>query len=279
MPEIHVVIDSTANITAAGLTQHSRLQVVALNVSLGEQNWAEQQLPPAELFELVRKTGSIPRTSQPSTGAFMTVLEPLVRAGHEVIVITLAEALSGTAQGARTAAQMLNSHNIHIIDSGTTAIGIINLAQAALTMADSGSTAAAIAARLQAMAKVTHTLFAPATLEYLYKGGRIGGAAAVVGSILQIKPVLHLVGGKVAVLDKVRTRGRAIERMLAELARYDRLARIGIVETGASAEAEALSRRIGELYSYSDVCVSGIGSVLAAHLGPGLLGLIFQEEL
>ncbi|SDM48958.1 EDD domain protein, DegV family [Dendrosporobacter quercicolus] len=242
MPEIHVVIDSTANIPAVDLAQHS------------------PDFP------------AVHRRLYDGIGT-------LIRAGHEVLVITLAEALSGTAQGARTAAQMLNSHNIYIIDSGTTAIGIIHLAQAALTMADSGSTAAAIAARLQAMARVTHTLFAPATLEYLYKGGRIGGAAALVGSILQIKPVLHLVGGKVAVVDKVRTRGRAIERMLAELARYDRLARIGIVETGASAEAEALSRRIGELYPYSDITISGIGSVLAAHLGPGLIGLIFQEEL
>ena len=278
MPDIHILIDSTANITEDYTAKHPSLHIVPLKVMLEGREWAEDELSPAELFALVEQTGGIPRTSQPSAGDFLTVLEPLVQDGHEIIVITLAGALSGTAQGAGTVARMLNSSAIHIIDSGTTAIGMVYLAEAALQMADSGSTAAAIAVKLQQMAKTIHTLFVPGMLEYLHKGGRIGGAAALFGSILQIKPILHLVDGKVAVLDKVRTRSRAIARMTAELEQYGRPARIGIVENGALAEAEALSSQIRELYPYSDISVSGIGSVLGAHLGPGLIGLIFQEN-
>ncbi len=277
MANIQVVIDSTANVSAEILNHYPNLHVVPLKVLLGKQEWPEDELPPERLFELVAQSGIYPTTSQPSIGDFLALFEQL--AGQEIIVITLAGALSGTAQGARAAAQMLGSRSIHILDSGTTAVGMIRLAQTALKLAERGKTAAEIVPQLERMAKGMHTLFVPRTLEYLHKGGRIGGAAALFGAILQIKPVLCLVEGQVQVLDKVRTHPKALARMLDELKQYPRLQHIGLVQNDAMAEAEALSRQIRELYPYTAFSITNIGAVLGAHLGPGIVGLVFQEEV
>jgi len=277
--DIHIVVDSTAHVPDRLLAKYRNLHVVSLQVILGEKQWPEDQLSPAKLFTLVKESGVFLKTSQPSIGDFTKVFEPLVKADQEIIVITLSGALSGTAQGARAAAQMISEQKIHIIDSQTTAMGLVRLVEAALTMADSGMEAKAIVERLQAMVRVTHTMFVPATLEYLHKGGRIGGAAALFGTILQIKPVLYLVEGKVAVLDKVRTRPKAAARMLEELKKYTNLAYVGVAHSEALAEAEALSQQIRELYPYTKIIVSSLSPVLGAHLGPGVIGLIYQEEI
>lgn len=279
MADIHVVIDSTANIAAETLAQYPNLHVVSLKVILGKQEWLETQLPSEEMFQMVARGGGHPTTSQPAVGDFLAVFEPLVKANKEIIVITIAGALSGTAQGAQLAARMIGRSDIQIIDSGTTAIGIVHLAEAALQLAKAGQSMEQIVQHLRTMIQATHTMFVPGNLDYLHKGGRIGGAAALFGTILQIKPVLYLVDGKVTVLDKVRTRPKAITRMLDELRQVPKLALVGIVHNDSLIEAEALSCQIRELYTYTSISISTIGAVLCAHLGPGIIGLVFQEEL
>lgn len=277
MSTIHVVVDSTAHIRPALLSSHPNLHVVPLKVILGDREWQEPELTNEELFRLTAGASSHPRTSQPAPGDFLTILQPLTGQGCEVIVITLSGGLSGTVRSAGTAAQMLNSPNVYIVDSGTAAIGMEKLVEAAFRLAGEGRAAGEIARRLAEISAATYTMFVPGTLEYLHKGGRIGGAAALLGTLLQIKPILFLTGGKVSVLDKVRTRGRAIARMAEELTRYGRPAYIGVVHLAAEQEAKQLAARLREQYPDVPVSVTGTGSVLGAHLGPGVVGLIFQE--
>ncbi|MEG6586558.1 DegV family protein [Dendrosporobacter sp. 1207_IL3150] len=279
MADIHIILDSTASITNTYLKKYANLHIIPLNIIIDKSQWYEEQLTPDEMFKIVASGGGHPKTSQPAVGDFLAVIDPLLRADKEIIIITLSGGLSGTAQGARLAATMANSNKIQVIDSETTAVGMVKLAEAALTMADKGKSAQAIVRYLQTQIRATHTMFIPDTLDYLHKGGRIGGAAALFGSILQIKPILQLLDGRVAVLDKVRTMPKAISRMLDELKRYNQLEYIGVVHCGALNQAEALSRQIRELYPYTDISVSSIGSVLGAHLGPGVVGLIFQERI
>ncbi len=278
MSNIHIVVDSTANIPAEVLAKNPNLHVVPLTVTLGETAWSELELSNAALFRLAGEQGLYPRTSQPSPGEFTKAFAPAAM-GQPVIMISLAGGLSGTADGARAAAKEYKGCDIHIIDSGTTAIGVSKMAEAALHMAAQNVPAAVIAGRLQQLAEATRTLFMPDSLEYLHKGGRIGGAAALFGAILQIKPILHLHAGRVQVLDKVRTRPRAVARMLEELAQPGELAYIGVAHSLVAAPAEEVYHTICRQYPNTPVVLNPISPVLSAHLGPGVIGLIFQRKL
>lgn len=279
MSEIHVVLDSTAHVEPELFARYPNLHVVPLKVLLGNQEWPEDALTNDELFKLIEKNGQFPKTSQPSPGQFVEVLTPLYKAGHTVIIIALSGALSGTAQSAQNAINLLGAKDMYVVDSGTTAVGMCMLAEAVFAMAQKGVSVAGIVDRLHDIIKITHTMFVPRSLEHLYKGGRIGGAAALFGSILQIKPVLYLVEGKVTVLDKVRTSAKAVSRMVDELDKYTPLSRIGIVYIGDKAAGEALGDTVRRRYPEVQVTVSTGGSVLGSHLGYGLVGLIFQQSL
>lgn len=280
MGKLHVLVDSTAHIRQQVLDNCPELHVVPLAVMVGEQVWPEPELSNAELFRLVTASGKHPRTSQPSPGDFLNALQPLIDQGCECIILTISGGLSGTVRSAGTARHMLASGGlVHIIDSGTTAIGMEKMAQTAFELARQGLTAPDIAACLQKIAAATYTMFVPDTLEYLHKGGRIGGAAALFGTILQIRPILYLTEGKVSVLDKVRTRSRALARMTDELQMYGRLAYIGVVHIEAEPEAVHLAEKLREQYPAVPVTVTPAGSVLGAHLGPGIVGVVFQKAL
>ncbi|HMM21976.1 MAG TPA: DegV family protein [Selenomonadales bacterium] len=278
MPDIHIVLDSTAGVSPAILSAYANLHVVSLTVMLDGQEWPEEKIAPAELFAAVAAGRRHPRTSQPSPGDFARVAGPLARDGNDVIIITLSSAVSGTLQSAKTGASMVGGR-VWVIDSGTTAAGMVKMAEWALEEAARGTPAEKIAGGLEARRQRTRTMFVPGTLEYLHKGGRIGGASALIGTLLQIKPVLYLVEGKVAVLDKVRTRQRAVARMVEELKRCRRPAYIGIVQIEAADEGDRLERQLRELYPDCDITVAAGGAVLGTHLGPGLLGIIYQESL
>ncbi len=278
MSKVHIVLDSTANVPQAMLAEHSNLHVVPLSVRLGHREWREDQIGNPDLFALVRQTGDFPKTSQPAPGEFVRTFERILEADGDIIVITLSGGLSGTIQSARTAAQSVDSRRVFAVDSGTTAIGMVKLAQQGLAMAAAGQPTAAIAARLEQLSACTHTMFVPATLEYLHKGGRIGGAAALLGTILKIRPVLYVNAGKVAVLDKVQTWNRAVNRIVEAVLQHQQPEYIGVVHIEALAEAEKLRLRLQDSYPAERISVSTGGAVLAAHLGPGLVGVILGER-
>ena len=174
---------------------------------------------------------------------------------------------------------MLDESRIRVVDSGTASIGMVQMAKAALEMAKEGMKLQEIVWKLYAIIEATHTLILVDTLDYLYKGGRIGGAAALFGTILQIKPVIHLVEGKVAILDKVRTKQRAVNRVLDEIDKYKNIEYIGIGNVNCPEEGQALITRIKELYPSVQVLPATIGSVLGAHLGTGMIGIVLQEKI
>ena len=278
MSQVHVILDSTANVPPQLLEKWRNLHVVPLTVLLNNKQINESELSAADLFTLIQETGVHPKTSQPAPGDFAALFSTIHNSGDSAVVITLSGSLSGTVQSAKMAAQMVGSKNIFVVDSGTTAIGMVQMAEQALTMATAGAGAGRIAVEIEKMADATHTMFVPGTLEYLHKGGRIGGGAAVFGAILQIRPILYLAEGKVAVLDKVRTRARAVARMTEELKKYPDFAYISVVTIEAKEEALILQQQIQQLYPQIPVLLGEGGSVLASHLGPGLIGLIFQEK-
>ncbi len=279
MTKVHIVVDSIAQCPPELFAQHENLYKVPLRVALGDTEWREDEISTTELFRREKESGLPIKTSQPSPGDWLQVLQPILDAGGDVVLITVSGGLSGTVQGARSAAQMLEKERIFVVDSGTASIGEAYLVDVALKMAAEGVSARAIAQHLAARAAATHTFLVPDTLEYLHKGGRIGGAAALFGSILQIRPVVYLVDGKVAVLDKVRTKQRAIKRMLAEVAKYDAFEYIGVGHIDAPEEGQALLEEVKLLFPGVPLKTADVGAVVGAHLGPGLVGIIFQERM
>ena len=274
---LQVVVDSTACFTPEIFKKYNNLHSVSLNISLGDKQWREDSLSAKELFALVESTGHFPRTSQPAPGDFIKVIEPLVNAGHEVIVITLSSALSGTLQSAKTAASLVGGKNIYVLDSESALHGMQNMARVALEMAEQGFNAKDIVLELEKMVKATQTIFMPETLDYLYKGGRIGGAAALFGTILNIKPILYLVDGQVKVLEKIRTKGKAIKRMLQEI-EGKQLVWVGVPHLEAPQEAQELAEKIQSMHPGVEVTIQAGGAVLGAHLGAGVIGIIYQHK-
>jgi len=279
MAGIHFVVDSTSRVPAAMLAAHDNIHVVSLKIIYGREEYPETALDAAAVFRLSGEHHQHPRTSQPSPGDFMAVLEPLAAAGQSVIVLTLAGGLSGTFQGAQAVTRQLAGANIYVVDSQSVAGGMVSLLQAGLTLAENNLEAGAIAVRLRQMAEKSQAIFMAGTLQYLHKGGRIGGAAALVGSILQIKPLLYLGrDGRVGVLDKVRTQGRALARLADELNRYSGLGFISVAYIGMEEEAQAMKALLGERFPGVAVTLEELGPVLATHLGPKVLGIIYREQ-
>lgn len=279
MDNIHVVLDSTANVPAELLQKHKNLHQVSLKVMLADKEWNETDLTAPKLFTEMKNSSAFPKTSQPALGDFIAIFQQIIQASGKIIVITVAGGLSGTVEGAKTAARTVSEKDIYVIDSQTTLSGMVHLAECALDMAAQGVSIEEIVHNLHERAKVMHTLLLPDSLEHLHRGGRIGGAAAIFGTILQIKPVLHLVEGKIVVLDKVRTRTKAIRRMEDELAKCKDIAYIGVAHIGAEAEALKEKEQLSSLYPSVQISVTEAGSVLAAHVGPATLALIYQEKI
>jgi len=277
--QIHIVVDSTAQISREMAEMYPNLHSVSLKVRLGDREWPEDELSAVELFKIAKDKKLHPQTSQPAPGDFVAICKPLIDAGKEIIIITVSGGLSGTAQGAKSVAKMLDEERIHVIDSGTTSVGIVQMAKTALTMAASGIAVRYIVEKVHAMVEATHTFILVDTLEYLYKGGRIGGAAALFGTILQIRPVLYLLDGKVAVMDKVRTKQRAVTRILEELKKYQDLEYISVCTIDNPRDDQGIIGRVREMYPENQVLPATLGSVLGAHLGPGAMGIVFQKKI
>ena len=277
--ELHVILDSTARVKPEFLAANPRIHTVPLKVIVGTFEWLEDDLSCDELFEKVSQTGMNPRTSQPAPGDFLAVMHPLALAGHPLLVITLSGQLSGTVRGAEAVARMMPGAAIEVVDSETTGFGMEWMAKQALAFSDQGMQLADVAFMTRVTARSTRTIFIPDTLEYLRRGGRIGAAANLIGSILNIRPVLYLVNGGVQVLDKVRTRQRAIYRTVEEISLTQNIEYIACLHTNDLEERTYLEQSIRAAFRRVPVYLGEVGPVIAAHTGPRTIGVIFQQRL
>lgn len=280
MRKTAIVMDSTGYLTP-DLLEQLQIEVVSLSVTLNGQTYLETELPNAVFFSQSSKTSGLAITSQPSVGAFLEVYEKLFATGiEEIVSIHLSQALSGTLRAAQMAKSMTPRQAIHIFDSGSAALGLGLLAWVAAEWAQKGRRAAEIISELNVLKKQTELYFIVDNLENLRRGGRIGGAAALLGNLLQIKPILYVDGkGEINVLDKVRSRTRAWQRVLDELTRAmqtGRNYRICVQHVGIPEEGEKLLAEVQKCYPEQDVRLFEAGPVIATHVGPGAFGLAFQ---
>lgn len=286
---LRVITDSTSSIPA-DMAEGLPLQVVSLTATLGGVTRREIEMTPDEteaFYRRMRETGEFPTSSQPSVAEIVGAFEDAVAAGDEVVGVFISSLMSGTFATAQMARdQVLERHpgaRIELVDSRSNSMEVGFPALAAARAAASGMTIEQAVAAAEHKIARSRWLFVPATLDYLRMGGRIGAASALVGSLLDIKPILTVVDGRTASFRKVRTRARA----LAEIAAYfaDDVAEKGLGdvvvhhihdEATASQLATAIEPVVGR-----PVRIVPLGPVVGLHVGPGSLGVVYwtiQEQ-
>ena len=281
MAQVAVVTDSTHYMPRAIAERHG-LHTVSLYVRWGEppRDDREADLPDFDgFYDHLRSSRELPTTSQPSVGDFLAVYEPLLEQGSDIVSIHISGGISGTVRSAEQARDQLAEggvarDRIVIVDSASVCAGVGVLAIAAANAIAEGADAAAAAARARAVRAELRILFAVDTLEFLRRGGRIGGAQAWIGSTLKIKPILAI-ESEIVPVERVRTWGRAFERMVDHLAtlREDGNDRFFIQHIQAADQAEELARRGEAIYGRPPEFVSEMGPVIGTHAGPGLIGV------
>jgi len=275
LPEVAVVTDSTPYLPAP-LLERWGIPQVSLYVGWGGDLRPERDYHDLDAFYArLRESPDLPVTSQPSVGDFLAVYEPLAAAGRDIVSVHIAGGLSGTCESAREAArEVAERHDVRveIVDGRTGAGGLGCLVVAAARAAEQGEDADGVLAAIERAHAGLDIWFCLDTLEYLRRGGRIGAAQALVGSALQIKPILTF-GTEIAPVGRVRTRRRAFERMVAYLEELrDRGAADWVVQHAqAQDDAERLVEAGREILGCEPLFCTQVGPVLGAHLGSGLL--------
>ena len=273
---IHVIVDSTSGVTEESLAKHKNLHLIPLTLAINGEYVPETEATISQVIEYSEATKKSIPTSQPSTGDFLELFNK-IPAEDAIIILCITTAVSGTYNGAVLAAKQSKRDQIAVINTRTTAIGILQMAQDALEFIDAGVSFDDLVKKLLDIAERMRTTFTVDSLEYLRRGGRIGKAAGIIGSILKIKPCIYLnKNNEVDVLDKVRTRKKAVASLLNYLHNNSPCKRIGIVHIENIEGAKELQRQVQSEYPDIEVTVTGGTPVLACYLGPGLVGIIFE---
>jgi DegV family protein with EDD domain len=272
MPGVAIVSDTTHYLPRE-VVEAEDVHLVSLYVNWPDHQERESEMPDFDgFYDRLRTAAELPTTSQPSIGDFLSVYEPLVAEGRDVVSIHLAGGISGTVESARQAAQQAGGR-IEVIDSQTACGGMGLVILAAARAARAGASADEVVAAARAAREGLKIWFAVDTLEFLQRGGRIGKAQAMLGAALKIKPILSL-EQEIVPVERVRTSGRAFERLVEYLrSRHDDGADGWVIQhIQAHEQAERLVERGREIFGSDPVWVSEVGPVIGAHVGPGLLG-------
>ncbi|MGB9866802.1 MAG: DegV family protein [Bacillota bacterium] len=278
---VKVVTDSTCDLSPQVLGEMG-VTVVPLRVHVGDRTFLDGiDLAPSEFYRLLRQEKVLPRTSQPSPAEFLKVYRDLTSDGSSVVSIHLSSRLSGTFQSAVMAKENLPQADIEVVDSRLASLGIALVVREAAIMARRGASKQEVVDATRRNIERCHTLFIVDTLDYLYKNGRIGKAAHLVGSLLSLKPILALDReGVVAARDKVRGKNKALERAVEVAScevRPGSRVQAAVLHADCPEAALFLKERLCSMYQVMFLLEGVVGSVIGSHVGPGTAGFILME--
>ena len=280
MRNVVVVTDSNACLPS-DLVQELDIRVVPLLLNLEGQGLRDGvDISPTEVYRWLRANKHIPTTAVPSVGDFVRVYAAAAQEAPGIVSIHLPPKLSATHDVAAMASQLLDGVAIRVVNCGTAAMSQGFAVLEAARAATAGATLDEVVRRAEEVASKTSLFFTLDTLEYLHRGGRIGGAAALAGTMLQIKPVLTLADGRIEVLAKPRTKPRALRLILRQMGERvtGRPLHAAIFHADVPDEAEALRQRVAEQFNCVELYVTEFTPVMGAHTGPGILGVAFYAE-
>jgi DegV family protein with EDD domain len=270
---VAIVTDSTADLPP-DLARSRAITVVPLTLNFeGKALLDGTDIRPDEFYRRLPSATTHPTTSQPSPGRFAEAYASLLEDHESVLSIHISQKLSGTYESARQAADMTDPKRVRVVDSELVSMSLGLLILAASALASGGSDAQAIEAKVLEMRAHVQTYFSVATLEFLRRGGRIGRANALLGSVLQVKPVLCIRDGLVTPLERVRTFERALNRVVELTREVDRGHGVCVIVGHADAEADAerISRELEPIAE--TLMIQPLGPVVGAHAGPGVVGV------
>ncbi len=279
IPEVKIVTDSTAYLEPEVIKKYD-IRVVPIKVAFGGEAYSEGiDIANDQFYERVIKGGAFPTTSQPPVGEFVQVYTELAGRGHPILSIHISSTMSGTVGSALAARNTLPEAQIEVIDSRTLAMGML-VAPAAVAAAR-GQPLGEIKASIERLNSSIKVVGMFENLKYAWKGGRIGAARALLGTILRIKPVLTIEEGEVKVVAKPRTLTGAVEHISAFVEKragqstrlYGWLAHAHVPQASSMLEKELRSR-----FVWADLRVFELGPVFATHMGPGFAGLSFYSD-
>jgi DegV family protein with EDD domain len=278
---VAVVTDSTAYLPE-DLAARYGLRIVPLRVAIGGSAGDEgTEVSTGDIARALSERRITVTTSRPAPAAFAAAYREAFEAGAEAVVsVHLSAELSGTCEVATFAADHAPGP-VAVVDARSTAMGLGFVVLAAAEAADAGADLAAVTAAATRTIGRTTTLFYVDTLEHLRRGGRIGAAAALLGTALAVKPILHVKDGAVVVREKVRTTGRALSRLedLAVEAAGDGGCDLAVQHLAAPGRAAELQRRLlARIPKVGHVVASEVGAVVGAHTGPGVLGVVVSRH-
>ncbi|MGM0651365.1 MAG: DegV family protein [Bacillota bacterium] len=281
MSVIRIVTDSTADLSSEQVKRYG-IKVVPINVSFGQDSFADGvELSAEDFFKRLAERKEIPKTSQPSPETFRLTYEEIAKEDDVILSIHISGKLSGTLNSAETAAKEVKSKVI-TIDTKNASQGIGLSVLVAAEAARRQMTIENIVEVTEKSIANTFSVFAVDTLEFLQRNGRIGKAASLLGSILQIKPVLYAdPEGMVAPYDKVRGRSQIIPSLVKAALKNvssDNPVNLSVVHTGAEETAEDLREELKTHYEIIDLHSGMVGPAIGAHIGPGAVGLMIQPS-
>ncbi|EKN67659.1 DegV family protein [Schinkia azotoformans] len=277
-----IVTDSTAYIPQS-LREQLHIEICPLNVIFESESYQEElELTADDFYEKVRNVSELPKTSQPAIGLFEQTFKNLAKKGYEAVIsIHLSSGISGTFQASVTAGGMVDEILVYSFDSEISCMPQGFYAIEAAEMALQGKEPKKILERLNEMKKSMCAYFMVDDLAHLQRGGRLNGAQALIGSLLQVKPILHFEDAKIVPFEKIRTHKKAIKRIL-EL--FDEDAKTGVPIKASLIHAnrldivEELKNQIQSEYKNVEIDISYFGAVIGTHLGEGAIGLGWYKK-
>jgi DegV family protein with EDD domain len=277
--KVAIVTDGACSLTPA---QGEQLGVHVAPVYVNFDNKTYQagvDLEASEFYRLMHANKKLPTTAQPTAADFINLYTRLADEVDEIVTVVISHHMSATLQSAEMAKEQFTKVPVHIIDSESVSLGLGMMAIAAARLAAQGQDAQAVIQRVERIKQKINVIFTVDTLEYLHKGGRIGGATAFLGSALSIKPILYIKDGRIEPLEKQRTRKRSVARllkMLEEKVGSDEV-HVAILHGNIPDEAHELEQQIRGRFNCVELVTSEMGPVIGVHAGPGTLGLVFYS--
>jgi fatty acid-binding protein DegV len=255
---IRIVTDSTAGLPEAMIREHD-IRIIPLYVHFGEQAFKEGiDISNEQFYERLRASASLPTTSQPSVGEFHEVFKELTEAGHEVLALTISSKLSGTWSSAMGALEMLPGAPISVVDSLCTSLAMYLLVKSALEEIAGGATRQQVVGHLEQLKGQLHIMF-------------------FMGTLIKIKPLLILENGVIEPCEQIRSKGKALARMLElveqKLAGQGAQAHVAIAHGMALDEALAFRQEVVARLGCAEPPISEVGAVLGTHTGPGVVAI------
>ena len=273
---LKVIADSTCNLSQETLDEYD-IRIAPIPIQFGDETFEEGVDIDRDLFyKKIEETGIIPTSSQPTPAWFGRYYKELHHQGHSILVITVTGKHSGTFNSATMAKSLTPEAHVHVFDSKSISLGTGWMVLEAVRAIQAGVTQSDVVSRIEAIRERAKLFMTPATLKYLQMSGRVGTLQGALASLLSIKPIIHLKDGLLEVMENVRTRGKALDRLIDRLEEaVGTTAPVNLAVIHARAREEGLSvlERAKDVFNVQETLFGDLVASLSAHGGPGIIAL------